>query len=390
MVTSQRSSAALEADEFSQLTDQFPLMWIMPAGATPGWLQTLMVILEPNFIAQHLDQARQIYQTEQPQVVIATETDEATLAFFMLLGEKGIHNPTRVLISEQFEQPTVQAYADMVLPPQPRYAYHQLLKILQQRADRVKLEANIHALSKEILTLKAELDSEKKSGDEIALLKSAIIRNVSHELRTPLLQVKSAVALLAEDSVNSKLAEYALDATARLEAVVKNITQLANSMDDMTISVLLVRECVESALRNLRRTWKHKDDMDRIRIHLPAQLPPALGDRQNISTVLQLLIDNALKFSKETVEVNAQHIDNRIFISVKDYGIGIPENKFDDIFQTFYQVDSSSTRQFGGMGVGLAIVQLILERHNAKVHIESEVGAGSTFTFPLPVADIER
>jgi signal transduction histidine kinase len=366
------------------------MMWIMPAGETPGWLQTLMVILEPNFIAQHLDQARQIYQTEQPHVVIATETDEAMLAFFMLLGEKGAHNPTRVLISEQFEQPTVQAYADMVLPPQPRYAYHQLLKILQQRADRVKLEANIHALTKEILTLKAELDSEKKSGDEIALLKSAIIRNVSHELRTPLLQVKSAVALLAEDSVNSKLAEYALDATARLEAVVKNITQLANSMDDMTISVLLVRECVESAMRNLRRTWKHKDDMDRIRIHLPAQLPPALGDRQNISTALQLLIDNALKFSKETVEVSAQHIDNRIFITVKDYGIGIPENKFDDIFQTFYQVDSSSTRQFGGMGVGLAIVQLILERHNAKVHVESEVGKGSTFAFYLPIADIDR
>lgn len=390
MVSSQRSSAALEADEFSQLARQFSLLWIMPAGETPGWLQTLLVIVEPHFVAQHLDQARQIYQAEQPDIVIAADTDEATLAFFKLLAEKPPVSPSRVLISEQFEQPTWHDYADMVLPPQPRYAYHQLLKLLQQRADRVKLEAHIHALNKEILTLKADLDSEKKSGDEIALLKSAIIRNVSHELRTPLLQVKSAVALLAEDSVNSKLAEYALDATARLEAVVKNITQLANSMDDMNISILLVRECVESAMRNLRRTWKHKDDMDRIKIHLPAQLPPALGDRQNISTVLQLIIDNALKFSKGDVEISAQNMDNRIFISVKDYGIGIPENKFDDIFQTFYQVDSSSTRQFGGMGVGLAIVQLILERHNAKVHVESEVGKGSTFTFSLPVADIER
>ncbi len=388
MINTSRTSVALQEDELSQLATVFSMMCILPEGDIPGWLQTLLVFIEPKFIAQHLDQAENICNTQQPDVVIATESSESVLAFFQLLAQQS--QTTRILITDDYDQAELQDSTDIILPTRPRYAYHQILQVLQQKAIHAKLMEQVDALTSEIQNLTAELSTEKKSGDEIALLKSAIIRNVSHELRTPLLQVKSAVSLLAEDANNSTLAEYALDATARLEAAVKNITQLANSMDEMNIAVLLVRECVESAMRNLRRTWKHKDDIDRIKIYLPAQLPPAMGDRQNISTVLQLLIDNALKFSKNVVEISAQHMDNRVFISVKDHGVGIPEDKFEDIFQTFYQVDSSSTRQFGGMGVGLAIVQLILERHDVTVHLESVVGKGSTFTFALPIAHIER
>jgi signal transduction histidine kinase len=113
-----------------------------------------------------------------------------------------------------------------------------------------------------------------------------------------------------------------------------------------------------------------------------------MGDKQAISTVLQLLVDNALKFSESKVIVSAQSMGSHVRLAVTDYGIGIPEEQREAIFQTFYQVDNSSTRRYGGIGVGLAIVQLILERHNVQISVQSKVGVGSTFSFMLPAASI--
>jgi signal transduction histidine kinase len=219
----------------------------------------------------------------------------------------------------------------------------------------------------------------------MVLLKNAIVRNVSHELRTPLLQVKSAVALLAEDVQNNSLADYATNATARLEAIVTNITQLAGSQD-IDPNPVIVRECVGYACRNLRRAWEHKGAAERIVTKIADDLPPAFADRQSLSTVMQLLIDNALKFSDDPVEVEAQQVGSRIRITVRDYGIGIAPDKLEAIFDSFYQVDNSSTRRYGGTGVGLAIVRLILDRHGVKIRVNSRPGHGSAFSFELPVA----
>ena len=87
-------------------------------------------------------------------------------------------------------------------------------------------------LAAENAALRAQLDEQKRMTDEVDVLRNAIVRNVSHELKTPLLQIKSAVALLAEEQRGeSKLADYAMEATVRLEAVVRNITQLADTLD---------------------------------------------------------------------------------------------------------------------------------------------------------------
>jgi signal transduction histidine kinase len=227
------------------------------------------------------------------------------------------------------------------------------------------------------------------------LLKNAIVRNVSHELKTPLLQVKSAVALLAEDGENtSTLIEYAMGATARLEAAVRNITLLNellnDSQDAYTLSPVLVNEAIQYALRNLRRSWEHKDSIERIEVHLEAGLPPVLADRQALGIVMQLLIDNALKFSQQNVEVLGQRQDDWVLIAVKDYGIGIAPDKIERIFDSFYQIDNSTTRRYGGLGVGLAIVRFILERHKTRIEVESQEGKGSSFSFRLPIARIGR
>ncbi len=341
-------------------------------------------------IIESIDEAWNVLQVSPPDVVIAVENPADNLRFFKIIKESlnPLLCPTLILLTNEPVHERYDEFADAILPPIPYCVDHQLRRTLHKRADYARIEAETQHLNDEIKILKNEIESQKKAVDEVALLKSAIVRNVSHELRTPLLQVKSAVALLAEDIGNTNLAEYALGATARLETVVRNITQLANSIDEMSIVPIIMRETIESAARNLRRTWEHKDSIARIQTEIADNLPLAMGDRYGISTVLQLLIDNALKFSDGVVQVRIFHTDNKIHISVSDHGIGIAQDKIQTIFETFYQIDSSSTRRYGGVGVGLAIVQLILERHNVPIHVDSIEGQGSTFSFSLPTASI--
>ncbi len=246
------------------------------------------------------------------------------------------------------------------------------------------------ALQQQVEALSQEQARLQKANYEIELLKNAIVRNVNHELRTPLLQVKSAVALIAEEKEGSVLADYAMSATARLEAVVKGISQLTASLDDMKMAPLLLRECIGSALRERKRSWDQQGQNDRVRVDIEDNLPPALGDRQGIAIVMVQLIDNALKFSHDMVDVTAQRQGNLICIAVQDYGIGIPPDKLEEIFKEFVQGDSSEARPYGGIGVGLAIVRLILERHNTAIEVDSTVGKGSTFSFLLPVVDLKN
>jgi signal transduction histidine kinase len=86
--------------------------------------------------------------------------------------------------------------------------------------------------------------------------------------------------------------------------------------------------------------------------------------------------------------VIAKRVGDEVNVAVHDFGIGIPEDKIGHIFDSFYQVDNSTTRSYSGMGIGLAIVRFVLERHNTKIHVTSQVRKGSTFSFKLPVAKL--
>jgi signal transduction histidine kinase len=276
--------------------------------------------------------------------------------------------------------PSIVSLVDAVLPAHPDYLEKQLKTLLQ-------LHQENFAMRRRLAELEADVAAQKRLTSEIEVLKNAIVRNVSHELRTPLLQVKSAVSLIAEEVANKQLITYAENATARLETHVKNITMLGHSLD-INIGAIILRDTVEYAKRNLSRIWTRRGDVERVQMDIQANLPPVLADMQGLSTVLQLLMDNAIKFSSEPIQVIARKEGDKIFVAVQDSGIGIEKSKLEDIFESFYQIDSSSTRPYGGAGVGLALVKLILDHHNILIHVDSTVGKGSVFWFYLPYVEI--
>jgi signal transduction histidine kinase len=296
--------------------------------------------------------------------------------------------PYRPLLVLILREDVENAPADLLLPPYQSAIHQSVSSALKQRADQLTLLGECESLRGELDYSSQQLEEHQQISDELNLLKDALVRNVSHELKTPLLHVKSAVALLAEENQASNLADYATEAVARLEYIIKNITQLADGLDTK-LSPVLVHEALDQAMRSLRRSWQHKNKLDRIHIEVDHTLPPVMADKQGLGIVLNQLLDNALKFSQDRIEVSAHRRGSQVCIAIRDYGIGIPKDKSDKIFDSFYQIDSASTRKFGGTGVGLAIVRLILERHNATIHVESQEGRGSTFAFELPIANVK-
>ncbi|MBX3063694.1 MAG: hybrid sensor histidine kinase/response regulator [Anaerolineae bacterium] len=263
---------------------------------------------------------------------------------------------------------------------------------LRSRYTRRRLVRDNLGLERQLEAQNKELERALNKAKEFSVLKDSIVSTVSHELRTPLLQVKSAVSMLGEDFPPStegpgRLVNYAAQATARMESVVGNITQLAAAMN-LKNEAFGVADAISQAIRQLKRGWESGKKVDRVRLFMPLELPTVMGDRSGIAQVLQQLIDNGLKFDPDGgyVDVHVQLRREGIRVTVRDYGIGIPADQLENIFQAFYQVDSGTTKKFGGVGVGLTIVRLILDGLGLTIEVRSAPGEGSEFSFVLPLA----
>jgi signal transduction histidine kinase len=115
-------------------------------------------------------------------------------------------------------------------------------------------------------------------------------------------------------------------------------------------------------------------------------LPPIFADEEKLRQILINLLSNAAKFTERgTIRLHAHASNGSVSIAVSDTGIGIPEEKLDQIFQAFEQVDSSSTRVHGGTGLGLAIARRLARHMGGDIHAQSDEGRGSTFTLALPL-----
>jgi signal transduction histidine kinase len=225
-------------------------------------------------------------------------------------------------------------------------------------------------------------------------LKSEFIQSVSHELRTPLALARGYAELLGE----GELGELAPGQKNAVDVIVRRVRMLSELVEDITLILgaearPLAREPV--ALDNLARAAveEFRVSADGAGITLQSEIAPnvapALGESVYLRRVLDNLIGNALKFTPagNTIIVRVCQEDDRIVLQVSDTGIGIPPEQQDKIFQRFFQVDGSTRRRYGGVGLGLALVKEVVETLGGDVGVESQVDRGSTFTVRLPVAE---
>ncbi len=265
---------------------------------------------------------------------------------------------------------------------------------LPRIAVQIRHKQQTDALHARITALESRLRQAHAAAREIAVLKDSIVETVSHELRTPLLQAKSAISMIdsaarsaTEGSSMTVLLDFAKTSLGRLESVVQNISQLAGSIRVRPPEPFRVADAVNIAMRQLTRSWTHNNHLHRVRVQAD-RIPLVLGDKNAVGQVLFQLIDNGLKFSPngEPVEVVAQTEGDRVRLTVRDSGIGLSESEIEHIFDEFYQIDSTSKRRFSGVGLGLAIVRLLMDNMGLQITVNASPKMGSHFSFLLPIA----
>jgi PAS domain S-box-containing protein len=232
--------------------------------------------------------------------------------------------------------------------------------------------------------------------------KSELLSNISHELRTPLVPIKGYAELLLRRDVPPDKARESLEeiveAADRLEAVVQRLLDVA-AQEAAPSAMRRDRVQVGPMLDSVVERWKDRvDDRHPITSRVGRSIPDLLGDRALLERCLDELVDNAVKFSPDGGPVNltARLCDDNangedaptVDISVRDHGIGIPPDRLEGIFEDFAQGDSSPTRMFGGLGLGLALVRRIVEAHQGELTCKTVPGKGSRFSMVLPVAPV--
>lgn len=224
--------------------------------------------------------------------------------------------------------------------------------------------------------------------------KSEFLSNISHELRTPLVPIKGYALMLRGGKIAKSEAKTALNEIAesadRLDQLVGRLLEVAGAGHS---EVHYEPVDVEPILRAVVGRWKGRVDAEHpITRRVERRLPRIVGDRRLLERSLDELVDNAIKYSPGggRVLVSASLCDNgsgaAIELAVDDRGIGIPEDRLEAIFDDFSQADSSATRAFGGLGLGLGFVSRTVFAHNGELRCESEPGKGSRFSMVLPIA----
>ena len=238
-----------------------------------------------------------------------------------------------------------------------------------------------------------EIQDKSRQVEEASKHKSQFLANMSHELRTPLNAILGYTELII-DGIYGEAPEKMRTVMERVQSNGKHLLGLINDVLDLSkieagqlvlsiqdYSIKDVVHGVYSAVEPLANSKKLA-----FKIDVPANLPPARGDDRRLTQVLLNLVGNAIKFTDAgEVAVKAAASNGAYTISVRDTGPGIAAVDQAKIFDEFQQADSTQTKAKGGTGLGLSIAKRIIEMHGGRLWVESSLGAGSTFSFTVPL-----
>ncbi|HUS84542.1 MAG TPA: HAMP domain-containing sensor histidine kinase, partial [Anaerolineales bacterium] len=255
------------------------------------------------------------------------------------------------------------------------------------------LQESNRTLQQRVTERTKELRHALERVTEINELKANLISNISHELRTPLAHIKGYVELFVAGQLGdltdeqSEAMQVTLRATNRLGGLIGDLIEFSTaSREGITLHLqpISVPELIDGVLQ--RSNEKAIKAGVALETTLEKDLPDLQIDPERLSWAIFQLVDNGIKFTpsggKVSVEVGKN--DLGIHFMVSDTGIGIPEDRIEEIFEPFHQLDGSSTRRYGGTGLGLALVKMIVDAHGADLAVTSQEGQGTRFGFIIP------
>lgn len=264
-------------------------------------------------------------------------------------------------------------------------------------AERLQAFADQAAIAIENARLYSSLQETNEQLRLALQARDEMIRNVSHELRTPLSVISGYSEMLQSAALGPLTPEQ--------EQAVQIMRRQGNRLRFMVDRLLVLQELNVNALQQseldmnawlprILRPWEIQGNSSGdagsicIRLEMSGPLPVLWADPHLLKQVIENLLENAIKFSPRggEVRVRAWAEGDEVIIAVSDEGIGIPPDKLQQVFERFYQVEGSTTRRFGGMGIGLTLCRAIVEAHGGRIWAESNgVEQGSTFYVALPV-----
>lgn len=259
--------------------------------------------------------------------------------------------------------------------------------------DRKNITTDMETLSKRVKKFAEDKHLEIEMLQLREEYRREFLGNVSHELKTPLFTVQGYLLTLSDGAINDKLIRdnYLKRANIGLERLVSIVEDLdmINQLESGNLNLSIKQFDIIKLIKNVFELLELKAKKRSISLLFDKVYnTPILvkGDKKRIEQVVINLIENSIKYgktnSKTTVGVK-NYSDSKFIIEINDEGDGIPEHNLSRIFERFYRIEQSRSREQGGSGLGLSIVKHIMEAHQQKVFAKSRLGKGSTFSFTL-------
>ena len=252
----------------------------------------------------------------------------------------------------------------------------------------------IGVLTRTFNDMAGQLESNIEDLKNAEQMRKEFVANVSHELRTPVTSIRSYAETLCDaggsmdPETEQRFLEVIMGESDRMTKIVQDLLTLSK-FDAGSIAFDFKTFSFEKSVQNIcdaqmLEAQKHRHDF---KLEFREQLPEIRGDRARIEQVLINMLSNAIKYTPDggRIRVTAGCRDDMVWCTVKDTGIGIPKKDLNRVFERFYRVDKARSRESGGTGLGLSIAYEIVERHDGKIEVQSQVGKGTSITVTLPV-----